>query len=62
MTDRHWHCINDPIPPAKPGERPRTLDMRQVVNAILSIVVSGYHWRMLPTDYPALAERLHLFS
>jgi transposase len=27
-------------------------DMRQVINAILSILVSGIQWRMLPTDYP----------
>jgi putative transposase len=52
LTDRQWDCIIDLIPTAKPGGRPRSLDMRQVINAILYIVVSGAQWRMLPTDYP----------
>jgi putative transposase len=52
LTDRHWHCIKDLIPAAKSGGRPRSLDMRQLINAILYIVVRGSQWRMLPKDYP----------
>lgn len=52
LTDRQWNCIIDLIPAAKPGGRPRSLEIRQVINAILSIVVSGAQWRMLPKDYP----------
>lgn len=52
LADRHWDCIKDQIPVAKPGGRPRSLDMRQVINAILYIVVTGCQWRMLPKDYP----------
>jgi transposase len=51
MTDRQWQCIKDLIPSPKPGGRPRSLDMRQVINAILYILVSGIQWRMLPKDY-----------
>ncbi len=35
LTDRQWDCIKNLIPPAKPGGRPRELDMRVVINAIL---------------------------
>ncbi len=52
LTDRQWHCISPLVPPPKPGGRPRTLDMRAVLNAILYIVVSGCQWRMLPKEYP----------
>lgn len=52
LTDRQWECIKKYIPPAKPGGRPRTLEMRAVVNAILYIVVGGCQWRMLPRTYP----------
>jgi putative transposase len=52
VTDRQWDCIKEYIPAAKPGGRPRTLDMRQVLNAILYVVVTGCQWRMLPKDYP----------
>lgn len=40
------------IPAAKSGGRPRSLDMRQVINAILYITVGGIQWRMLPKEYP----------
>jgi putative transposase len=53
LTDRQWDCIKDLIPSAKPGGRPRPLEMRAVVNAILYIVVRGCQWRMLPREYPA---------
>jgi len=53
LTDCQWDCIKDLIPPAKPGGRPRTLEMRAVINGILYIVVSGCQWRMLPREYPA---------
>jgi putative transposase len=53
LTDRQWDCIKELIPHAKPGGRPRTVDMRQVMNAILYIVVTGVQWRLLPKDYPA---------
>ena len=32
--------------------RPRRLEMRMVVNAILYVVVGGIQWRMLPREYP----------
>ncbi len=52
LTDRQWNCIKDLLPSAKPGGQPRSLEMRQVINAILFIVVTGAQWRMLPKDYP----------
>src|SRR5688572_6238651 len=52
MTNHQWNCINDLVPAAKSGGRPRSLDMRQVINAILYIVVTGAQWRMLPKDSP----------
>src|SRR2546423_13175377 len=53
LTDRQWDYIKDLIPPAKPGGKPRSLEMRAVVNAILYLLVTGCQWRMLPRDYPA---------
>jgi putative transposase len=53
LTDCQWDCIKELIPPAKPGGKPRTLDMRAVINAILYLTVTGCQWRMLPREYPA---------
>jgi len=52
LTDAQWSLIEGKIPPPKRGGRPRTVDMRQVVNAILYLVRSGCAWRMLPRDFP----------
>ena len=52
LTDRHGDCSKDLIPAAKAGGRPRSLDMRQVINAMFSMLVTGAQWRMLPKDYP----------
>ena len=35
LTEAEWTLLAPLIPAAKPGGRPRTTDMREVVNAIL---------------------------
>jgi putative transposase len=52
LSDQQWALIERMLPPAKPGGRPRTADMRQVVNAILYLVKTGCQWRNLPKDFP----------
>lgn len=61
LTDRQWDCIKEHIPPPKPGGRPRSLEMRQVINAMLYMVVSGVQWRMLPHEYPNWKSVYHYF-
>jgi putative transposase len=61
LTDRQWECIRNYIPPAKSGGRPRTLDMRSVINGILYIVVGGCQWRMMPKEYPRWKSIYHYF-
>ena len=41
--------------------RPRTTDMREVVNAILYSLRSGCQWRMLPTDFVPYQTVYHYF-
>jgi putative transposase len=52
LTDAEWTIWMPLIPAAKAGGRPRTTDMREVVNAIVYSLRSGCHWRLLPTDFP----------
>jgi len=61
LTDRQWDCIKELIPPPKPGGRPRSLEMRQVINAMLYLVVSGVQWRLLPHEYPNWKSVYHYF-
>ena len=53
MTDAQWKCVEQLIPKAKAGGRPRTTDLRAVMNANLYLVRGGCSWRMLPRDFPA---------
>lgn len=39
LTDEQWQIIKTLIPPAKTGGRPRTVDMRGVVNGIFYVLV-----------------------
>ena len=41
LTDHQWEYIRKYVRLAKPGGTPRTLHMREVINAILYIVVGG---------------------
>jgi putative transposase len=53
--DREWALIAPLLPAAKRGGRPRTTDLRSVVDAILYIASSGCQWRMLPKDFPPVS-------
>ncbi len=61
LTDTQWQYIKELIPSAKPGGRPRRLDMRLVVNAMFYVVVGGIQWRMLPHEYPKWQSVYHYF-
>ena len=52
LADQEWHLIKSLIPRAKPGGRPRSTDMRLVVNAIFYLDRTGCAWRYLPREYP----------
>jgi putative transposase len=61
LTDAEWTVLQPLIPAAKAGGRPRTTDMREVVNAIFYTLRSGCQWRMLPTDFPPHQTVYHYF-
>ncbi len=52
ITDAQWALIEPHIPPVHPGGRPRKTDVRDVLDAILSILRTGCPWRYLPVDFP----------
>jgi putative transposase len=52
LTDEQWQLIEPLIPPAKPGGRPRTVNMQELINAILYLNRTGCSWRMLPHEFP----------
>ena len=48
LSDAEWGVRAPLIPPAKPGGRPRTTDMREVLNVIFYLLRGGGAWRLLP--------------
>src|SRR6266705_3080613 len=53
LSDAQWAILEPLIPSAKPGGRPRSVNMRQILNGIFYVLRSGGAWRLLPHDYPA---------
>jgi putative transposase len=52
LTDDQWERLKPLIPDAKPGGRPRTVDIREVLNAIFYLLANGIKWRAMPHDLP----------
>ena len=52
LTEGQWVRIAPLIPQAKPGGRPRSVDMREILNAICYVTRSGCAWRLIPHDVP----------
>jgi len=52
MTDSEWALIARRMPARRHLGRPREVDLRKVVQAILFILSSGCQWRALPKEFP----------
>src|SRR6266480_544393 len=51
-TDTEWALLQ-PLMPAPAGiGRPRTTDLRAIVNAILYVLATGCQWRALGREFP----------
>jgi Putative transposase of IS4/5 family (DUF4096) len=52
LTDEQWALI-EPIIPAQEGSgRPREVDLRRVIDALMYMDRTGCQWRMFPLDFP----------
>lgn len=55
LTDAQWALIEPYLPPAKSspltGGRPRTVELRTIVNGILYLNRTGCQWRLLPRSF-----------
>ena len=52
LTHTQWKRLQRLLPPAKPGGRPREVNLREILNGIMYILSSGCQWRAIPTDLP----------
>src|SRR3954464_3740118 len=52
VTDDEWKIMAPFMPEPCDLGRPRKVDLRLIVNAILYILATGCQWRALPRDFP----------
>lgn len=52
LNDAEWALIAPLIPPARRGGRRRSVDVREVLNAIFYVLSTGCQWQALPKDLP----------
>jgi len=52
MSESEWALIAPFMPARKKNGRPRTTDLRDVMDAILYMASTGCQWSMLPNDFP----------
>jgi putative transposase len=59
LTDAAWELVKPLLPAARHGGRPRTTDVRAVVNAIFYLLRTGCQWRLLPHQFPPWGTVYH---
>jgi len=52
VSDQEWERLKPLLPPAKRRGRKRTVNLREIVNAIFYVVRTGCQWDYLPHDFP----------
>lgn len=53
LTQKQFKRIEPLLPKAKPGGRPRSVDLYEVLCAIMYVLQGGIAWRSLPHEFPA---------
>jgi putative transposase len=61
LTDREWQVIARLLPKPRRVGRPREVDLRVVMNAMLYILATGCQWRALPKDFPPFTTVQYYF-
>jgi len=62
LKDTEWSLIEPLIPASKPGGRPRSTPMRDVINGTFYLLQSGCLWDFLPRDFPPKSIVHHYFK
>jgi putative transposase len=52
LSDAEWKHIEPHMPAPEGLGRPRTHNLREILNAVFYLLKSGCQWRLLPHDFP----------
>lgn len=62
LTDAEWDLFQPYMPINQVLGRNRSVDLREILNAIYYLIRTGCQWRMLPHDFPAWPTVYYYFS
>jgi transposase len=62
LTNAAWTRVAPVLPAARPGGRPRSTNLRAVLNAIFYLLRTGCQWRLLPREFPPCGTVYHYFQ
>ena len=60
-TAKEWILLSPLLPKPSRVGRPREVDLRTIMDAILYILATGCQWRALPKDFPPFTTVQHYF-
>jgi transposase len=61
LSNAEWALVEPMIPPARRGGRKRSIDIREVLNAIFYVLWTGCQWNALPKDLPPKSTAHYYF-
>ncbi len=61
LSDREWALLEPLLPGAKPGGRPRSVDLRRILNGVFYLLRTGCAWRYVPREYGPWSTVFHYF-
>ncbi len=62
LTTAQWQVLEPLLPPPAKTGRPRTVDLREVLNALFYLVRAGCAWRLLPKEFPGWTTVRYYFD
>ncbi len=61
LSDREWAVLEPLLPGAKLGGRPRSVDLRRILNGVFYLLRTGCAWRYVPREYGPWSTVYHYF-
>jgi putative transposase len=61
LSDQEWEILEPLLPLPKPGGRPRSVNLREVMNVVFYVLRGGIPWRFLPKECPPWKTVYHYF-
>ena len=62
LSNKQWKLLKTMLPPPEQLGRKRSVDLREIVNALCYLARSGCQWRMLPKEFPKWQTVYYYFS